>query len=74
MAPLRETADLYPPLPEDEDWNTYPKMGNIEKEMHYLHICPDKGLGRKNDPSLAARIPIPSGHVNYDCCFLLCLI
>jgi hypothetical protein len=27
--------------------------------MHDLHICPDKGLGKKNDPSLAARIPIP---------------
>jgi hypothetical protein len=26
--------------------------------MHYLHIHPDKGLGRKNDPSLAAHIPI----------------
>jgi hypothetical protein len=27
--------------------------------MHYLHICPDKGLGRKSDHSLAAHIPIP---------------
>jgi hypothetical protein len=59
MALPRETADLYSPLPEDEDWDKYPKMGNIEEEMHYLHICPDKGLGRKNDPPLAARIPIP---------------
>jgi hypothetical protein len=59
MAPLRETADLYPPSPEDEDWDKYPKMGNIEEEMHYLHICPDRGLERKNDPPLAALIPIP---------------
>jgi hypothetical protein len=57
--PLRETADLYPPPPENEDWDKYPEMGNIEEEMHYLHIHPDKGLERKNDPPLAAHIPIP---------------
>jgi hypothetical protein len=47
-APPRKTADLYPPFPEDEDWDKYPEMENITKEMHYLHICPDNDLGRKN--------------------------
>jgi hypothetical protein len=59
LAPPREIDDLYLPLPENEDWDKYPEMGNIEEEMHYLHIHPDKGLERKNDPPLAARIPIP---------------
>jgi hypothetical protein len=27
--------------------------------MRYLHIHPDKSLGRKNDPSLVTHIPIP---------------
>jgi hypothetical protein len=57
-APPRETSDLYPP-PEEEDWDKYPEMGNIKEEMHYLHIRPDKGLERKNDPPLVACIPIP---------------
>jgi hypothetical protein len=48
MAPLRETANLYPPPPEDEDWDKYPEMENIKEEMHYLRICPNKILGRKN--------------------------
>jgi hypothetical protein len=59
MTPTRETADLYSPLPEDKDWDEYPERGNIEEEMLYLHIHPDKGLGRKNDPPLAAHIPFP---------------
>jgi hypothetical protein len=59
-APLRETADLYPPpTPEDEDWNEHPEMGSIEEEMSYLHICPNKGLAKKNDPPIPAHIPIP---------------
>jgi hypothetical protein len=49
-APPRETDDLFPPPPEEEDWNEHPERGNIEEEMHYLHIRPDKGLERKNDP------------------------
>jgi hypothetical protein len=59
-APLREIDDLYAPPPEDEDWNEHHERGNIEEEMHYLHICPKKGLERKNDLPLAAHIPIPS--------------
>jgi hypothetical protein len=59
MAPPREIDDLYPPPPEDKDWDEHPEMGNIEEEVHYLYIHPDKGLERKNDPSLAACIPIP---------------
>jgi hypothetical protein len=58
-APARETADFFPPSPEEKDWNEHPERGNIEEEMRYLHIHPNKGLGRKNDPSLAACIPIP---------------
>jgi hypothetical protein len=58
-APPRETADLWPPLPEDEKWKEHPYRVNIEEEMCYLHIRPDMGLGRKNDPPLAACIPIP---------------
>jgi hypothetical protein len=27
--------------------------------MRHLHICPDMGLGRMNDPPLAAHSPIP---------------
>jgi hypothetical protein len=50
-APLRETADPYPPLPEDEDWDEYSEMGNIEGEIHYLHIYPDKGVRPRGDPS-----------------------
>jgi hypothetical protein len=46
-APPRETADLYHLPPEDEDWNEHPEMGNIKEEMHYLHIRPDKGLGKR---------------------------
>jgi hypothetical protein len=42
--------------------------------MCYLHIRPNKDLGRKNGPSLAAHIPIPHSHMNCNCCFLLCLI
>jgi hypothetical protein len=49
MAPLRETADLYPPSPQDKDWDKYPEMGNIEEEMHYL-----KGLGKKEWPSVSS--------------------
>jgi hypothetical protein len=41
MAPLRETADLYPPLPEDEDWNTYPKG------IALFTYLPRQGLGKK---------------------------
>jgi hypothetical protein len=59
MAPPRETADLYPPLPEDKEWEEHSDRVNIEEEMRYLHISPNKGWERKNDPSLAARIPIP---------------
>jgi hypothetical protein len=59
MAPLSETADLYSPLPEGKEWEEHPEMGNIEEEMHYLHIRPNKGLGRKNDPSFVARISMP---------------
>jgi hypothetical protein len=58
-APLIETADLYPPLPENKEWEEHPNRVNIEEEMRYLHIHPDKDFGRKNDPPLAARIPIP---------------
>jgi hypothetical protein len=58
-APPREIDDLYPTPPEEEDWDKYPDMGNIEEEMYDLHICPAKGLGRKNDPPLASHIPIP---------------
>jgi hypothetical protein len=58
-SPPGETVGLFPPPPEKEDWNEHSKRGNIEEEMHYLHIHPNKGLGRKNDPSLAACIPIP---------------
>jgi hypothetical protein len=58
-APWRETDDLYPPPPEGKNWNEHSERGNIEEEMHYLHIHPNKGLGRKNDPPLAACIPIP---------------
>jgi hypothetical protein len=59
MAPLRETDDFYLPPPENEDWDEHLEKGNIEEEMHYLHIHPNKGLERKNDPPLAACIPIP---------------
>jgi hypothetical protein len=45
---------------EEKDWDKYPEMGNIKEEMYCLHILPNKGLGRKNDPPLAACIPIPS--------------
>jgi hypothetical protein len=31
--PLRETADFFPPPPEEEDWNEHPERGNIEEEM-----------------------------------------
>jgi hypothetical protein len=55
----RETADFYSPLPENEDWDEHPERGNIKEEIHYLHICPKKGLERKNDPPIAACIPIP---------------
>jgi hypothetical protein len=48
MAPPRETAGFFPPPPEEEDWNEHPERGNIEEEMLYLHMCPYKGLGRKN--------------------------
>jgi hypothetical protein len=58
-APPRETADCFPPPPEEKDWNEHPERGNIEEEMRYLHIHPDKVLGRKNDPTLAAHIPKP---------------
>jgi hypothetical protein len=34
-------------------------MGSIEEEMSYLHICPNKGLAKKNDPPIPAHIPIP---------------
>jgi hypothetical protein len=59
MAPPRETDDLCPPPPEDKDWNEHPERRNIKEEMSNLHMRPDKSLGRKNDTSLAARIPIP---------------
>jgi hypothetical protein len=59
MAPPIETAKLYPPVPENKEWEKHPDRVNIEEEMCYFHIRPDKGLGRKNDPPLAARIPIP---------------
>jgi hypothetical protein len=42
-APPRETAILYPSPTEDEDWDKYPETGNIEEEIHYLHIHPKKG-------------------------------
>jgi hypothetical protein len=59
-APPREIDDLYPPTSEDEDWDKYPEMGNIEEEMHYLHIRPEKVWERRNDPLLGACIPIPT--------------
>jgi hypothetical protein len=72
-APLRET-DLYPPLPEDEEWEEHPNRVNTEEEMHYIHIHPDKGLGRKNNSPLMLTFPSPYGGMNCDCCFLSCLI
>jgi 5-deoxy-D-glucuronate isomerase len=47
MAPPRETADFFPPPPEEEDWHEHPEMGNIEEEIHYLRIHPNKGFGKK---------------------------
>jgi hypothetical protein len=73
-APPRETADLYPPPPEDEDWDKYSEVGDIEEEMCYVHIHPDKGLGRKNNSPLMLTFPSPYGGMNCDCCFLSCLI
>jgi hypothetical protein len=29
MTPPREIDDLYPPPPEEEDWDKFPEMGNI---------------------------------------------
>jgi hypothetical protein len=40
MAPATETADIFPLLPEEDNWNEQPERGNIEEEMRYLHICP----------------------------------
>jgi hypothetical protein len=59
MAHLRETADFYSPVSMDEEWEEHPDRVNIEEDINYLLICPKKGIGRKNDPPLAAHIPIP---------------
>jgi hypothetical protein len=56
--PPGETDYLYCPPPEDKDWNEHPERRIIEEEMSYLHMHSDKSLGRKNDPSFVAHIPI----------------
>jgi hypothetical protein len=48
MAPPRETDGLYPPPPKDKDWDEHLETGSTKEKMCYLHIHPDKGLGRKN--------------------------
>jgi hypothetical protein len=47
LAIALETADLYSPPSEEEEWEEHPEMVNIKEEMRYLHIHPEKGLGRK---------------------------
>jgi hypothetical protein len=42
VAPLRETVDLYSPLPDHEDWDEHPEMGNIEEEMCYFIFIPTR--------------------------------
>jgi hypothetical protein len=56
MAPQPDAA-LYPPLPEDEDWDEHLEGESIESEMHYLYICPDRGSKTKSGSSLAVYIP-----------------